>query len=346
MKALELVAYNQLEYKDVPMPEIGPEDVMIQVKACGICGSDVHGMDGSSGRRIPPIIMGHEAAGVIAELGSGVLNGPWEVGDRVTFDSMIYCGECEYCLRGQTNLCDNRQVVGVSPGDYRRHGAFAEFVVVPARVLFKLPDELSFEKAALIEPVTVAMHAVDMVNVSEEDTALVMGAGMIGTLTLQMLQVRGCGKVIVVDLDDNKLRNAAELGASLTLNPSKVNVDEEIAKLTGGVGVDLSFEAVGVTPTTQAAINNLRKGGTCVLIGNVTHTVEFPMQAVVTREISVLGSCGSAGDYPEALELIARGKINVDGLISEIRPLKDGAECFERLHRADEDLMKILLKPE
>ncbi|MCB1090912.1 MAG: alcohol dehydrogenase catalytic domain-containing protein, partial [Verrucomicrobiae bacterium] len=133
MKALTLTAYHQFEFGDSPDPEIGPEDVLISVKACGICGSDIHGMDGSSGRRQPPIIMGHEAAGEISRVGSAVTN--WQPGDRVTFDSTVYCGKCPACLSGQVNLCPNRNVLGVSCGDYRRHGAFAEFVAVPQHIL-------------------------------------------------------------------------------------------------------------------------------------------------------------------------------------------------------------------
>src|SRR6476619_5388391 len=173
MKALVLESYMDLRYEDVPSPEISPNEVLVRVKAVGICGSDVHGMDGSSGRRIPPIIMGHEAAGDIAALGSGVT--AWKTGDRVTFDSTVSCGDCWFCRRGQVNLCENRRVLGVSCGDYRRHGAFAEFVAVPQRILYRLPDKLSFEQAALVEAVSVAVHAVKRATLSTEATAVVVG---------------------------------------------------------------------------------------------------------------------------------------------------------------------------
>ena len=158
MKALVLEEYKRFAYEDVPAPEPGPGEVLVAVKACGICGSDVHGMDGSTGRRRPPIIMGHEAAGTIARVGTGVSG--WETGDRVTFDSTIYCGQCEFCRRGLINLCDRRRVLGVSCEDYRRDGAFAEFVAVPQHILYRLPDGLTFEQAALVEPFAIAMHAV------------------------------------------------------------------------------------------------------------------------------------------------------------------------------------------
>jgi L-iditol 2-dehydrogenase len=158
MKSLLLKEYLQLELADFPQPQPGPGEVLIRVAACGICGSDVHGYDGGSGRRIPPIVMGHEAAGVVAAIGSGVTG--FKTGDRVTFDSTVYCGECVFCRRGEVNLCDNREVIGVSCGDYRRHGAFAEYISVPERIMYPLPEAMSFPEAAMLEAVSVALHAV------------------------------------------------------------------------------------------------------------------------------------------------------------------------------------------
>ena len=151
MKALLLAEYKKLELTDIPQPEIGPDDILVQVAACGICGSDIHGWDGSSGRRQPPLVMGHEAAGTVAAVGNNVTG--FKEGERITFDSTVWCGKCPYCLSGRPNLCDNRMVLGVSCDDYRRYGCFAEYVSVPARICCKLPDALSFEHAALIEAV-------------------------------------------------------------------------------------------------------------------------------------------------------------------------------------------------
>src|SRR5882757_2057343 len=183
MKALLLSSYKNLELADLPAPSPAPDEVLIRVAACGICGSDVHGYDGSSGRRIPPIVMGHEAAGVIAAVGTSVKT--FSSGDRVTFDSTVYCGECAHCRRGNVNLCDRRQVLGVSCGEYRRAGAFAEFVAVPARISYHLPDNLAFEEAALLEAVAVAIHAVSLVPLRLGGSALVIGAGTIGLLVQQ-----------------------------------------------------------------------------------------------------------------------------------------------------------------
>src|ERR1700692_4092683 len=190
MKTLLLSKYSHLEIADLPKPSPLPDEVLIQVAACGICGSDVHGYDGSSGRRIPPIVMGHEAAGRIAAVGAGVAG--LAEGDRVTFDSTIYCGACAYCKRGEVNLCDHRQALGVSCGDYGRAGAFGEFLAVPARVVYKVPENISFAEAAMLEAVAVAIHAVSLAEISADSTALVVGAGTIGVLILTALRWAGC----------------------------------------------------------------------------------------------------------------------------------------------------------
>jgi L-iditol 2-dehydrogenase len=171
MKALVLSEYNHLEVRDLPNPIPGPDEILIQVSACGICGSDVHGFDGSTGRRIPPIVMGHEAAGIVASVGSDVST--FKPGDRVTFDSTVYCGRCEYCLKGAVNLCNQRQVIGVSCMEFRREGAFAEYLTVPARIAYRLPDSFSFAEAAMLEAVSVALHGVAVSKMKAGDTVLV-----------------------------------------------------------------------------------------------------------------------------------------------------------------------------
>ena len=180
MKALLLTAPGVLEYTDVPEPAMGDDDLLVRVEAVGICGSDVHGMDGSSGRRVPPLVMGHEAAGVVEAVGRSVTG--WAVGDPVTFDSTVYCGRCAFCTAGLTNLCDDRRVLGVAQGEWRRDGAFAERVAVPARIAHRLPPGMSMVEAALTEPLTVALHAVSRAPVAGADSVLVIGAGLIGLL--------------------------------------------------------------------------------------------------------------------------------------------------------------------
>jgi L-iditol 2-dehydrogenase len=343
MKALLLSEYSKLDVVELPRPVAGPDEVVVQVAACGICGSDVHGYDGSSGRRIPPLVMGHEAAGVIAEVGEGVSR--FAVGDRVTFDSTVYCGACRYCLAGQINLCDNRQVVGVSTPDFRRAGAFAEFVTVPERIVYRLPDELSFAEAAMLEAVAVAIHAVVVSDLKGGETALVIGAGMIGLLILQAARAAGCSRILVADVDASRLKLAEEAGADATILASGAEMAADVLRLTDGRGVDLVLEAVGRDETVSAAVDAVRKGGTVTLVGNITPQVTLPLQKVVSRQIRLQGSCASAGEYPQAMDLISSGKIRVTPLITAIAPLSDGALWFERLHSREPNLMKIVIDP-
>ncbi|MEM1442041.1 MAG: galactitol-1-phosphate 5-dehydrogenase [Verrucomicrobiota bacterium] len=343
MKALTLTAYNQFEFGDAPDPEISENEVLISVKACGICGSDIHGMDGSSGRRIPPIIMGHEASGVISAMGSAVTG--WSIGDRVTFDSTVYCEDCEVCNNGQVNLCPDRMVLGVSCGEYRRHGAFAEYVKVPHHILCRIPDEVSFEHAAFAEPVSIALHGVNRVPLQPGDSAVVIGAGLIGLLVVQALKAKGAGTVIAVDLDEKRLALAKELGADHVLL-SNETVPAEVRRLVGNEdGADVALEVVGFGPTIQLAIDSVRKGGSIGCVGNLKAEVPFPLQAIVTRELSVFGSCASAGEYEEAVEAVANGSIQVEPLLSATVDLADGGDWFHKLHKNEDGLMKVILKP-
>ena len=343
MKALVLKEYRQFAIEEMAIAALQPGEVLVRVRACGICGSDVHGMDGSSGRRIPPIVMGHEAAGEIAQVGSGVSG--WQSGDRVTFDSTVYCGGCWFCKRGEANLCDNRRVLGVSCADYRRHGAFAEFVAVPERILYRLPDNLAFEHAAMVEAVSVAFHAVKRKPLAEDSITLVVGTGMIGLLVVQALRVAGYPQIIAIDLDEGRLALAKKMGARNTFKSGDPSLLEKIRGLTHGRGVDAAFEVVGLPATVTTAIECVRKGGSVTLVGNLKPRVDLPLQAVVTRELTLLGTCASAGEYPACLELIANGRIDVTEMISAIAPLEEGAQWFERLYAGEKGLMKVLLRP-
>lgn len=342
MKVLLLSKYRQLEIAEAATPVLGHAEVLIRVAACGICGSDVHGYDGSSGRRIPPIVMGHEAAGTIAALGPGVAD--FAPGDRVTFDSTIYCGACAPCLRGDVNLCDNRQVLGVSCTEYRRAGAFAEYVAVPSRIVYRLPETISFAEAAMLEAVAVAIHGVSLAPPPAGGTALVLGAGTIGLLVLQSLRAAGCTRVFVADIDPTRLKLASELGATAVLS-AQTDTVAQVLDLTDGIGVDVAVEAVGRNETVAAAIGSVRKGGNVVLVGNISPEVTLPLQQVVTRQIRLQGSCASAGEYPRAIELMASGAIRVKPLITAIAPLDQGPQWFERLYAREPNLMKVVLTP-
>ena len=274
MKALMLTEPSKLVYQEVPVPEYAEDEVLVKIKAVAICGSDVHGYDGSSGRRRPPVIMGHEAAGVIEKVGPRVKK--YKVGDRVTFDSTVYCGECEYCRQGLINLCSNRTILGVSCADYRRHGCMAEYCNIPERILYKLPDDVSFEKASLVEPLSIGFHAVSITPIMVGDTALVIGAGTIGQMVIKTLKNSNAARIIVSDLDETKLQAAYESGATHCFGKG-ADIVKEVMALTNGVGADVSFEAVGVPPTIANAIAATKKNGNLTLIGNVTPQVPIPL---------------------------------------------------------------------
>jgi L-iditol 2-dehydrogenase len=343
MKALVLEEARRLRLRDFPEPTVGAYDVVVQVKACGICGSDVHGYDGSTGRRIPPIIMGHEAAGIVAKVGSKVT--AFAPGDRVTFDSTVSCGACSFCAVGEVNLCENRQVLGVSCEDYRRHGAFAEYVAVPEHIVYDLPDGFPYEKAALIEAVSIAVHAAKITEIQVGSKAVVIGAGMIGLLAVQAFRHYGCSKVFAVDLEQAKLDTARLLGADETFMATDPDLIAKLNQVAGGRGIDIAVEVVGAQKSIATAIDVVRRGGTVTLIGNLSPRVEIPLQTVVTRQLRLLGSCASAGEYRECINLIESGAVNVDPLLSAVAPLSEGARWFDRLYQREPGLMKVILKP-
>jgi L-iditol 2-dehydrogenase len=349
MKALILKAYNQLVYEECPEPAIETGEVLVRVAACGICGSDVHGVDGSTGRRVPPIIMGHEAAGSIVACGPGVQG--WHVGERVTFGCVIHCAHCYYCRRGELELCENRRWLGVSIPGLRKHGAFAEYVAVPQQILFRVPDELSFVRAAMMEPLTIAAHALARTSPAPHDMAVVVGSGMIGLLVVQLLKLAGARHIVAVDIDDRRLELAGRFGATHLLRSDRHDVPAAVRSLSHGRGADVVFEAVGAAPTVALAIACARKGGSLTLIGNLASKVEVPLQEIVIGELTLRGTTNASSEWDACLEMVSSGAVEVDALISAVAPLSEGAEWFSRLrqpvagHRPEAGLMKIILQP-
>lgn len=343
MKALVLTEYNHFEVQEVEKPVCPSDEVLIKIEACGICGSDVHGMDGSTGRRQPPMIMGHEASGSIVEIGSEVQG--FSVGDRVTFDSTVYCGSCGFCQSGDINLCNNRRVVGVSCDEYKSAGAFAEYIPLPPRVLYKFGQNLDFAKACMVEPLSIAFHAVNITDIKLGNSVVVIGAGIIGQMVVQAARLAGVGKLIVVDLDDDRIAKSCKHGADYGLNSGNVDVVAEVEKITGGKMADIVIEAVGADATINMGIDCLKKGGAMTIIGNISPTITLPLQKVVTRELKIQGSCASAGEYPACLEFLERGVIDVSDAISAVEPMTNGQSWFDRLHSREAGLNKIILKP-
>jgi len=343
LKALVYTKPYCFEYSDFPDPAVDDDDVLIHVKACGICGSDVHGYTGKTGRRIPPLIMGHEAAGIIEEVGKNVKD--FERNDRVCFDSTVYCNKCEPCRKGWYNRCENRQVLGVSIPAFKRHGAFAEYVAVPWWIVSKIPDSMSFVHSALLEPVSIAMHAANRAPISANDTVVVIGAGTIGLFILQACKLKGAAKIIVSDINEFRLDIARKLGADEVVNPGKSALKKAILGETNDKGADVTFEAVGYAQTFQDAVSVTKLGGHLVAVGNLQKMAEFNLQQLVARELTFTGSYASSGEFRDCIELVASGKINVKPLISDVLPLEEGPRAFERLLKAQENLLKIVLEP-
>jgi len=343
LKALIYTKPYCFEYSDFPDPAVGDDEVLISVKACGICGSDVHGFTGKTGRRIPPLIMGHEAAGIVEETGESVKG--FEKGDRVCFDSTVYCNKCQPCRKGLYNRCEKRQVLGVSTQEFKRHGAFAEYVAVPWWIVSKIPENMSFTQAALLEPVSIGTHAANRAPISSNDTVVVIGAGTIGLFILQAARLIGAAKVIVSDINEFRLDVARKLGADKVVNPLKSDLRETILKETKNRGADVTFEAVGYAQTFLDGVSITKTGGHLVAVGNLEKTAEFNLQELVARELTFTGSYASSGEFSDCVDLVASGKINVEPLISDVLPLKDGPGAFERLLKAEENLLKIVLEP-
>jgi len=349
MKALLLTAPGIFELADLPRPKPAVGEVLVRVRACGICGSDVHGFTGETGRRIPPLVMGHEAAGTIAAIGAGVEG--FAVGERVAIDSTVFCGFCEQCVRGQENLCGQRQVLGVSCGDYRRHGCFAEYVAVPARGVYPLPKQVDFIVAALLEPLTIALHAINR-GCTRPDirTAVVVGCGMIGLAVIASLRARGVKAIGAIDPDSARLSEAVRQGAKMTWQANE-DVGQQAAAWAASIagtavdGADLVIEAVGNEAAVNSAVMAASRGGSVVLVGNVSPVVDLPLQQIVTRQLRLLGSCASAGCYPEAIRLVASGKVDLSSLVSSVAPLAEGPKLFSRLQRREPGLVKAVLQP-
>ena len=305
MKALVLKEYKRLVVEDVSVGPLGAGEVRIRVRACGICGSDIHGYDGSTGRRRPPLVMGHEAAGEIAELAPDIAG--YRIGDRVTFDSTISCGRCGFCRLGRINLCDNRRVLGVSCGEYRQDGAFAEFVTVPARILYRLPDAVSFEHAAMVEAISIAVHAVSRSPQPLGKSAAVIGAGMIGLLLIQAARAAGFGRIIAVDVDPDRLLLARTLGADETILAGGGDPAAAVRERTGGRGAEVVFEVVGSPDTLTTAVQSAyAPGAAAAAIGCHARNLAAGLLRLVRRVSSVPGSAGWRRD-PRRTPDLGRG---------------------------------------
>lgn len=339
MKALVYDGPNTLDLREVP--DVSPKagEVKLKIRACGICGSDVHGYLGLTGRRIAPMVMGHEFAGEIVELGSQVEG--LQVGARVAAYPVDFCGECPMCKAGDVHLCLNKRAYGVLDVD----GAFAQYLCVPAKCCFPLADSISWAEGSLMEPLAVSYRGVNRAGDLAGKTVVVVGAGTIGLLALACVKLKGAKKILMSDLSDHRLEVARSMGADITVNPQQEDFREVVLSHTDGQGADVSIEAVGVTPTVQQAMSALRFGGTAVWIGNNRPTVEVHMQELVTRELKVFGSfLYGFEEFRTVVELLNQGKLHVKPLISREIPLEEAPALFHTLAHDPGDLIKVVVR--
>lgn len=337
MKALMFTAIKEHKLLDVPIPTLDrPDEVLLKVKSVGVCGSDLHGYTGQTGRRIPPLIMGHEVTGEVVAVGDAVEN--LSVGSRVAVQPVKFCGVCPQCLAGRRNVCENRRLMGMNAP-----GAYAEYVTWAASNLFPLPDSLSYENGSLTEPLSVAVHAVSLAHIRPYDTALIVGAGPIGLLTLAVLRLTGVNLIAVSDASDARLEIARALGAQVTINVTRQNPRQVVNEFTHGSGVDLAFEAVGLSATAQQSLEVTRNKGTVIWIGNNQRMIEIDMQAIVTRELNVIGSYGmNDEDFQRSLRMLADGHIPTAQLINRRATLSEGPELFDQLLASPETIKCVI----
>lgn len=320
-------------------PKMRPNEVLIEVKACGICGSDLHAYKGLSPDIKFPIILGHEFSGDIIDSGRDVKGA--RVGDRVCVEPVVTCGDCYFCQKGEYNRCTQIGIIGC-----QLNGAFAEYISVNEKWLHEIPKNVSYEEGALIEPLAVAVHSVRRCGIKGGEVVVVFGAGTVGNLILQILKNKKASKVIVVDLVDWRLELAKRLGADVTVNSQEKNVVTEVLEITGGIGADVSFEVVGNNEVLGQAIKVTRKGGDIILIGIYEEPiVRHCIMDLIFNELTMKGSAIYCGDFETAIQLVQQGKVNLKPLITRVLPLDNIKIAFEAAIEKVEPVLKIILRP-
>lgn len=342
MKALVITGVSEVELQDLKIPKYKDDEVLINVKYCGICGSDVpRALDG--GVHSFPIVVGHEFSGEVVEVGANVKD--VVVGDRVTAGALLPCGECEACKKGRPAMCTNYGFIGS-----RQNGAMAEYVAVKAENIVKLPDEVDFKEGAMIEPLTVALHGVQRINFKAGATAVVFGAGTIGLLALQCLKAVGAGKVYVVDVVDKKLELAKKLGADDVINSMKVNVNDYLAEHGSP---EVAVESTGAPMCQAQCLEVVKKCGSVVYIGTATKDLTLKpetFEKILRGELNITGSWMSySAPYPgyewtTAVEYIKAKKIDLKSMITNVYKLEDGLVPFKTMRDREACATKILFE--
>jgi len=321
-----VTAPGKVEFVKRTLPPMGDHDVLLRVKACSICGGDIHIHKGKHPLAPLPMAIGHEISGEITQAGRAVSK--VSVGDRVAVEPVIICGRCHFCLRGEYHLCqDIRYQYSAGQGGFTPH------FVVSENWVHRLPDSVGYEEGALLEPLAVAVHAARRADLGLGQSTAIFGAGGIGLFLLQVARAAGCSPVLVVDLLAHRLKTALALGATAAINAAQEDPVERILKETGGLGVDRSFEAVGVEKTLHQCAQSLKKGGICGLIGlfEEANQVHFPINLFVQKEIQIRGCRGYCWDFQVALDLVKAGAVKLKPLISHRLPLADLPKAFEIL---------------
>ncbi|UCH36077.1 MAG: alcohol dehydrogenase catalytic domain-containing protein [Armatimonadota bacterium] len=339
MKAAVCTAQERIAIQEVPRPVPGEGEVLVRVKATGLCGSDVDGYTGHHPMIKWPIILGHECSGVIAELGPGVTG--WQVGDEVAVEPFFTCKQCPACQEGKYNLCADLKITG-----HQVPGSLAEYVIAEACFLHRKPDNVPFEEAAIAEPASGSLHAVERCNLRTGDFVVILGCGTIGSLAMQHCLNKGA-EVLVTDILDFKLDAARKLGVDHALNPDVADLAAGVMKLTGGIGADCVIEAVGHPDTLASTVGLIRRGGTIMLIGwSGNETDPFDLTSVTLDELTVLGTLGFCRDFPTALKLMSRGKVQVAPIISHRLPLARVEEGIKMLRDRADNVWKIVITDE
>jgi len=348
MEALVVLEPNKLEIQEVPIPTPGPNEVLARVRAVSICGTDAHLVRGDYPGFWPPafpFIPGHEWAGEIAALGPGAELFGWKVGDRVAGTSHDACGVCQKCVEGHYNLCENYGRVGLHKQyGHSVQGADATYVVHGVKCIFPLPDAISFDEGAVIDPASIALHVANRGNVAPGDNVAIMGAGAIGLLGGDAARIRGAARVIVVERNPGRLAKAAAMGFE-TIDPSAGDPVAIVREMTGGLGADVVLECAGVPVTVQLALGMLRRGGRCAAVGIPTQGVEIAMQRLVLDELELVGCRASAGEMRRVMPLVEQGRMRVREVMTHRFALADYAQALATFNDPTSGAIKIIVAP-
>jgi L-iditol 2-dehydrogenase len=347
MEALVVTEPNRLEIQQVPVPAPGPNEVLARVRAVSICGTDAHLVRGDYPGFWPPAFPftpGHEWAGEIVELGPGAERYGWSVGDRVAGTSHDACGVCQKCVEGRYNLCENYGREGLHRQyGHNYTGADATYVVHGVKTVFRLPDTLSFDEGALVDPASIALHVANRGGVSPGDTVAITGAGAIGLLSGDAALIRGAGRVIVVGRG-SRLAKAKALGFE-TVDSTSGDPVAEVRAMTSGLGADVVLECAGVPETVQWALAMLRRGGRCAAVGIPTLGVEIAMQRLVLDELELVGSRASAGEMRRVMPHVAQGRMRVSEMITHRFPLSEYERAMATFNDRSSGAIKIIVNP-